>query len=271
MKKIVSIFLSILCCFSFLNLSIHANRDFPQLRSDHAIVINLNEDRALYEKASDQRIYPASMTKIMTTLVAIENIEDLNATYTFNNDFFPYLLEQDASVAGFQPGQTVSMQDLLYGILLPSGADATLAVANALFGSEDAFVEKMNKKAKKLGLNATHFMNTSGLHDDNHYSTVSDIATVLKYALKNETFKTIFTTSNYVTSDGSLIFISTVFKQGYSISQDTSMILGGKTGFTNEASLCLASYAKQGEDEFIMVSAQTHSDSSYPYHVEDAG
>lgn len=270
MKKVLIFICCSIVSFFCLQIDISAQENFPILRSENALVIHLNDDRVLYEKESDQQIYPASMTKIMTTLLAIENIKDLNQTYTFSDEIFTALEGTAASVAGFRVGQTVSMDDLLYGILLPSGADATLAVADILFGGEKQFVEKMNEKAKTLKMKDTHFVNTSGLHDDDHYSTVKDIAILLKEALKNKKFKTIFETKKYVLEDNSTTLYSTLVLQEGKILQDTSMILGSKTGYTIEASQCLASYAKKGKDEFIMISAQTNSDSSYPYHIEDA-
>ena len=270
MKKGLICLFCLFISLPVFHINVQANEDFPTLRSHNAIVIHRNDDRVMYEKNSDEKIYPASMTKIMTTLVAIENIKDIKQTYTFKNDFFITLQEQNASVAGFENGQVLTMEDLLYGILLPSGADATLAIADALFGSEAKFVEKMNEKSVALNLNNTHFVNTSGLHDEKHYSTVKDIAKLLTYALQNETFKTIFTTDRYTTSDGQLTLYSTLATQEHLLSQDTSMIQGAKTGFTNEASLCLASLAQEGEEQYIMVSAQSNSNSSYPYHIEDA-
>lgn len=271
MKKILIFICCSIVSLTCFQTNISAQENFPVLRSENALVIHLNDDRILYEKESDQQIYPASMTKIMTTLVAIENIKDINQTYTFTDKIFVELEETGASIAGFSVGQTVTMNDLLYGILLPSGADATLAIADVLFGSEQQFVEKMNEKAKSLKMKNTHFVNTSGLHNDEHYSTLKDMAKLLKEALKNEKFKAIFETKEYVLEDNSITLYSTLVKQANKTPQDTSMISGSKTGYTIEASQCLASYAKKGDDEFIMISAQTNSDSSYPYHIEDAG
>lgn len=268
MKKI-AVFISVLFVFTTIVSPVSAQEEVS-LKSDNVIFISLNENRVLYEKGKDEKIYPASMTKIMTALVALENIDDLNKTHTITYKDLEGLQAAGASVAGFKVNQVVTYKDLLYGILLPSGADATQAIANALFGSEEKFVEAMNKKCKELKLKNTHFANTSGLHEDDHYSTVADIAKLLRYALKNETFKDMFCTYHYVTSDNQIEMYSTM--QVYLMNQnmDASFILGSKTGFTYEAGLCLASYGKYKDDTYIMVSAQTHSDNSYPYHVADA-
>lgn len=239
------------------------------LHSDYAIFMNLNDNRILYDKNAKQRMYPASMTKIMTTLIAIENIEDIDAKCVISEEMLAGLKEANASVAGFQLEESVSYRDLLYGILLPSGADASRAVAISLFNKEAEFVSKMNEKAKALKMTETHFVNVSGLHDDNHYSSVYDIAILLKDALNNELFKEIFCTSSYQCENG-LTLYSTMQRQARNYSLDVSFIYGAKTGFTNEAALCLASYANYQGEDYIMVSGQTHSDSSYPLHVEDA-
>lgn len=270
MKKFLISILTILLVFTFMNASIFADEEDVSLRSEYAIVINLNDNRIMYEKNSNEKMYPASMTKMMCVLVALENIDDLKETYTFSSEVLEGLWEAQASVAGYEVGDKATYEDLLYGIMLPSGADASRAIAFSLFGSEEAFVEKMNEKADALKMKHTNFVNTSGLHDESHYTTVSDLAKLLKYALKNKTFKKIFTTHKYVTSDGAFTFYSTFAKQKLAISADTSMIKGTKTGFTYPASQCLASYAKVDKEEYIAITAQTHTRSnSYPYHIED--
>ena len=139
----------------------------------------------LAEKGMDEKIYPASMTKVMTLLVAAENLPDLGATFPMTQAIIDPLYLAGASMAGYVNGETVTMRDLLYGAVVPSGAEATEALAQAVAGSEEAFVAMMNEKAAALGLTNTHFMNTSGLHDENHYSTVREIALILQAALEN--------------------------------------------------------------------------------------
>lgn len=254
---------------TIVNESVSINSDEVDLRSNHAIFINLNDDRILYSKNAMDRIYPASMTKIMTTLVAIENIDDLDQKCTINEQMLEGLSEANASVAGFKLNESISFRDLLYGILLPSGADASRAIAFSIFGDENTFIAKMNEKAKELNMQTTHFMNVSGLHDNDHYSSVYDISILLKAALKNDLFKEIFTTKTYQCENG-LTLTSTMYQQASNHQMNVDFITGAKTGFTNEASLCLASYSKYNDEEYIMVSAQTNSDSYYPYHIEDA-
>lgn len=252
------------------NETIKAVENNLNIKSEYAILINLNDDRILYEKKANEKMYPASMTKVMSALVAIEQIDDLNTTYVITEKDLQGLKEANASVAGFIEGEKVTYKDLLYGLLLPSGADASNALAHSLFGSQEAMVLKMNEKAKALNMRKTHFVNASGLHDDQHYTTVYDMSVLLKEALKNDMFKTVFCSETYQTSNGRMTMHSTAYKQSREHQLDISIISGAKTGFTNEASLCLASYVQQGSEEYIMVSGQTHSDSSQAYHLEDA-
>ena len=156
------------------------------INSKHAILINLNEDTILYEKNSEEKTKIASLTKIMTAIIVFDNVDNLDKKLTLTSEDFRGLAESHAAVAGFKVGQTVSYRDLLYGLLLPSGADAAKALARNISGSEDAFVELMNKKAKELKLDNTHFVNNTGLDEDGEYSTVKDISVMFKYALNNK-------------------------------------------------------------------------------------
>ena len=134
----------------------------------------------------------ASLTKIMTTIVAIENIEDLNKTVTMTSNMFKGLYEENAYQIGLRVGDVVTYKDLLYGTFIASGADATRGLTLSLTNSEDEFVKLMNDKAIELGLTNTYFTNPIGLDEDGQKSTVDDVAKLLKYALKNETFKNEF-------------------------------------------------------------------------------
>lgn len=271
MKKfLITILTFVLLLSSFMQTTFAKDENIPYIHSEYAIVINLNDDHILYEKNAHQKMYPASMTKIMSVLVALEEMDDLDKTYTFTDEVLYGLEEENATMAGYQVNDIATYEDLLYGIMLCSGADASSAVADILFKSEDKFVEKMNEKAKALNMKNTHFVNTSGLHDENHYTTVYDLSLLLKYALKNEKFKTIFNTHRYVTSIGSRTFYSTFSRQIFFLDYDTTIIKGAKTGYTDAASLCLASYAKSKGEEYIMVSGQTHSEAESAYHIKDA-
>ncbi len=132
------------------------------------------------------------MTKVMTALLVLEANPDLDTPVTLPEDIFPALQTEKASMAGFLPDETATVRDLLYGALLPSGAECCEALAREVSGSEEAFVASMNQKAAALGMASTHFCNPTGLHDPEHVSTVRDMARLLRAAMQNEMFRTIF-------------------------------------------------------------------------------
>lgn len=246
------------------------------LHSPYAILIRLDDNTILMEKKSGERVYPASLTKIMTAIVAIEKLPDLKEEIKLTNSTFQGLYEAEASMAGFQPGEKVRAVDLLYGVLLPSGAEACIGLVDQIAGSEQNFVGMMNQKAADLGMNNTHFANTTGLHDDNHYTTVEDLAILLNYTLQNDTFREIFTSSRHSTQptnihpDG-ITFYSTMFKELSSPSITGGEILGGKTGFTDDAGLCLASLAKVGKQEYLLITVGAKGNNhTEQYNITDA-
>lgn len=237
--------------------------------SKSAILYNMDDDIILYEKNSEERTSIASLTKIMTCIVAIENIDNLDQKIILKSDVFTGLAEADASVAGFRIGENVTFRDLLMGALLPSGADATRALALNISGSESKFVNLMNNKAIELGLKDTHFENTTGLESSNHYSTVKDISIILKYALKNQTFKDMYTTREYTTTSN-LTFYSTLKKISNNYSFDVSNILGSKTGYTDEAGLCMSSIANYNGVNYLLVTAGADYRGNVPRQLLDA-
>ncbi len=228
-------------------------KDVPDVSSEAVVLYQLNENKVIFTKNADKKLAPASLTKIMTILVAIEEIPNLDETVTLTSNMFQGLASQNASVAGFQIGEKVTYRDLLYGALFPSGGDATQALAILLEGSTEKFVEKMNEKANVIGMNDTHFENETGLPDINHFSTASDMALLLKEALKNEKFYELFTTRSYQTSNQKHTWIPSFLKTANTYHIDVDEILGGKTGFTNEAGYCLASLAQYNNVKYLLV------------------
>ncbi len=246
MKRIRILTIILLSLFIPINMY---SLDFD-IYSKNAILYNTKEDKVMYEKNSTDKVSIASLTKITTAIVALENIKDLDEKVTLTKADFKGLAEANASVAGFRIGQEVTYRDLLYGLMLPSGADAAQALTSNISGSNDKFIDLMNDKAKELKLENTHYANSTGLDDSNHYSTVKDVLKVFKYALKNEEFKKIITTSKYTISDGSMTFRSTLSKAS---TLDIEYIKGGKTGTTGDAGLCLATLANYDDTDFILV------------------
>lgn len=246
------------------------------LNSSNAILVRLDNHSVLMQKNSKEKIYPASLTKIMTAIVAIESLPDLQTKVDLPNSMFQKLYKADASMAGFKPDEKVRAIDLLYGVMLPSGAECCIGLADHIAGSEQKFVELMNQKAVVLGMSTTHFTNSTGLQDDNHYTTVKDLSLLLSYALQTTTFRDIFTASSYSIAPTSkhpngITFQNTMFKNITNPVVDGGKILGGKTGYTIEAGLCLASLAQKNGREYILVTAGAKGNhESEQYNLDDA-
>lgn len=234
MKKIKKKVLTICLFIPFLVNALEIN----DLYSENVIVYNNDENKILYEKNSEDTSSIASLTKIMTTLVSIENIKDLNEKVTITERMLSSV-PWDASVAGLKVGDVVTYEDLLYASMLPSGADATDSLAISLTGSISSFVEKMNDLAKKLNLTGLKFSNTTGYDATGHYGTAKDILKLLEYALENPTFKKIYETKEYTLSNG-LEVSSTINYYNKKYGYDLSFIKGSKTGYTENAGYCLS-------------------------------
>lgn len=260
MKK----FLSLIICFFVGILNVGALE--LNLYSNNAVIYNYDLDQVIYEKNADEVVSVASMTKIMSAIVLIENIDNLDTTVVLNNNHFKDLIKKQASLAGFYVGEKVTYRDLIYGILLPSGAEAVQTLAIEVFGSNDKLVEKMNEKALELNLTNTHFVNPFGLDDDGHYSTVKEVATILKYALKNDFFKEVYTSRRYLTSDTKITLYSTIVSPLKTINNNATFIRGSKTGFTYDAGRCLSSiaYDENNDINYLMVTAKAKNVVTYP-------
>ena len=248
--------------------------DLSGLYSQYAVLMDAKTGKILGEKQGEKRLFPASMTKIMTAVVVLEHTEDLGQRVTVSPEIFEQLYKENASRAGFEPGEETTIRDLLYGILLPSGAECCLACADAVAGSEEQFVALMNEKAKELGMSQTHFCNTTGLHERGHYTTAEDMAVLLRYALQNKDFCAVITSRRHSTKPSNIhpdgfTFYSTLFQNLGDY--DGVEILGGKTGYTPQAGLCLASFAKVGGKKYILVTAKADgSHETEPFHILDA-
>lgn len=264
MKKVLSFI------FVFILFMVRANAVELDISSQNAILYNMDTEEILYEKAADEQVSIASLTKIMTALVSIENIEDLDTQLVLTADDFGGLIEANAVTAGFTKGEVVTYRDLLYGLLLPSGADAAKALARNIAGSEENFIKMMNEKVEKMNLKNTHFSTVIGLDDDNNYSTARELALIFKEALKNEDFKTIITTKEYTSSDGKVKFHSTIQSNAKKFEIDIPYILGGKTGTTTDAGLCLATIAKENDVNYMLVTLGALYDKKAPHNIEDA-
>lgn len=229
----------------------------PATNAEAALLISPDSGMVLYEKNADERRYPASTTKIMTALLVLENVADLNETVTAQASDFE-TLEADSSSAGIKEGETVTVEDLLYGLMLPSGNEAAYMLARHVAGSYEAFVDMMNKRAEELGCTGTHFVNPCGLHDDNHYTTARDLYKIAYAAMQDETFADIADTVQWnmsktnmqeerkVLTTNQLIF-SSYQPWAYAYCK------GIKTGNTSQAGNCFVGYAEYGDAKLYSV------------------
>ena len=248
--------------------------------STNAFMYRPEDESIVFEKDADAHIYPASMTKMMTCLLAIENL-DLSMPHTVLQEEVDAAYVLDLTMAGFAAGETVPLEDIVYGAMLPSGAECCYALASEVtqlqWGYEETFASMMNQKAEELGMTNTHFTNCTGVQDENHYSTCRDMAILLEHALQNETFRKIICSHTYTTPvtpyhENGLTLTSTLFASiGNSILDNDVSILGGKTGFTDEAGHCLASFAEMDDEtEYILVTAGAHSEVNDYTNISDA-
>ena len=244
MKKVLTV-LIFLMTFSFNFVEAEAF----DITSNNVILYNLNDNNVLYEKSSNEKVQIASLTKIMTTIVALENIDNLDSEIVINSEVFNDIKEY--AQAGLKVGDKVTYRDLLYGVMLPSGADCVNALIFSISKNKDDFIKLMNEKALDLGLKNTKFDNAIGMDSKDNYSTASDLAILLEYALNNETFKTIFTTQEYTIKNLNLKLKSTLLTYGKSL--DVSNIKGAKSGYTDGAGVCLASIATLNNVDYLLV------------------
>ena len=233
------------------------------INSDSAILINVDNGDTRYEKDADKQRRPASLVKMMTVYVAIKNNEDIDSEFKMPKEAFKGLDENMASQSGLKPGEAVTIRDLCYAAILSSGGDAANALALETSGDVESFVKLMNKEAEKMGMDSTSFKNPTGLDAKGQVATCRDWARFLKIALGNTLFNEVFRSKTYMMDateehpDG-LLFEHTMLDSLESFQRyfDTSgyEIVGGKTGFTNEAGNCLVTMAeKRRAPDFIVV------------------
>ena len=229
--------------------------------SNYAVFIDMESGTIIARKSETSRIVPASMTKVLTLLVAVENIDNLDDTFEITSDITDYCLKNDCSNAGFEVGEVVTIRDLLYAAILPSGADGALGLAYYIAGSEETFVELMNTKLEELGIAKTaHFTNCVGLYDENHYCTVYDMAVIMQAAVKNKTCREVLSAHTYTTSvtekhpEG--ILLSNWFLRRIEDKDTNGEVICGKTGYVAQSQHCAVSYGiDKGGREYICVTA----------------
>ena len=236
--------------------------------SEYVILVSLSENRVVAAKNCRQLMYPASMTKVLTVLTAAKHLESeasLNDTFEITQAIEGFSYENGCSNVGFSPGEIVTVRDLFYGTILPSGADAAMGLAEYTAGSQEAFVAMMNEEAEKLGISETsHFTNCIGIYDDDHYSTAADMAVIMNAAMSDPVCREALSRHTWTTSPTEFhpegITVSNWFLRRIEDKQTTGTVIGAKTGFVNQSRNCAVSYAESDEgDPFICVTGSSSS------------
>ena len=266
MKRILSIFLCLTLILGFCpGQTAYAAAEWPSeisISADGGILMDINSGAVLFEKNSHEPYYPASITKILTALIVIENC-GLDETVTFSNTAVNSL-EPNSSILGARAGDTLSVRDCLYALLLQSANEVANALAEHCAGSIDAFAEKMNEKAAELGCTDSHFANPSGLNDPNHYVSAYDMALIAKAAFNNPTFVEVDSTTYYDVPAGKLkqypdgwryYAHHRMLRRNDSLYYDGA--IGGKTGYTEAAGNTLVTYAKNDNTYLVSVVLQS--------------
>lgn len=279
MKRRKLLFILIICVFVVYVSKINALEEYypyletkeieelKSIKASHILLLNLNDQKIIYEKNPQEKIKIASLTKIMTTIVAILNTKNLEEQFTIPEYAF---YESDGyAEAGFKIGDIVTIRDLLYATLLPSGVEAAQSLALHTMGSIESFVEKMNELAILLDMQNTHFDNPVGRDGEENYSTLYDLEKLLLFALQDETFYEIYTTRNYTATNG-LNFNSTLVKPSEKYHLNIEKIKGAKSGYTKEAGLCLASIAENEGTNYLLLTANSPYENGYPNHIVDS-
>lgn len=240
----------------------------PALTADAALLISPDSGMVLYEKNADKRCYPASTTKIMTALIVLENVTDLSETVTAEASDFEHVTA-DSSNAGIKEGEAVTIEDLLYALMLPSANEAAYMLARHVGGTWENFVDMMNERAAELGCTGTHFSNPCGLHEDDHYSTARDLYKIGYAAMQDEVFSDIADTVQWkmntsLRSEYLIITTNELIRSSYA-AYAYPYCKGIKTGHTSQAGTCFVGYAEYGDAKlYSVVLGSDEKSADYP-------
>ena len=225
------VFCVVILFMAFTPLS-RAEFDPESISTPYFLLMDADTGTVIYHKQGDTQFYPASTTKILTCIIALENTTDLDETFSVGP------VTDRGSCMGIREGEKLSMRDLLYGLMLVSGNDAADAIAHKLAGGRSEFAAIMNEKAAEIGMTKSHFMNANGLHNEEHVSTAYDMALLARYAMQNETFRKIVSTEQYTTSPTNIEY---------------EYATGIKTGNTIQSGYCLVASATKNDRNLILV------------------
>ncbi len=244
--------------------------------SKNYLLMDMDDGSVLFERNGYEKVHPASITKVATLIAALELMEEKNIktndSFTFTQEVFTGMAS-NASIAGFLLGETVTIEDLLYAIIMPSGADATRALSLHLTGDVEALSQNMNKIAEKLELKDTFFVNTSGLDDPKHLSTPYDLAKIIQYSMKNENFVKYYTAVNYTTTSTrqhpkGIDFVNVSLRYGKQLTPD--LFTGAKSGHTDLAERALSSVSMYEGMNLIFVSTNAPQEEIPNTNITDA-
>lgn len=233
-------------------------RKIENISSEYAVLLDEETNTVLAGKGAVRRVYPASLTKVLTLISALDLAIDTNVTAELTGEDISGLYEREASVAGFTAGEKIPFKDLLYGLILPSGADAALGIEKAVAGGKEMFSVMMNIEAFKMGLKDSKFTESTGLHNKNNYSTPLDLAVIFSYALDNKTGREVLSTPHYKIEDldkhpEGLEVWSHTFSYMSDVDMGGFTITAGKTGYTGEAKVCMMTEAQKDGHKYILV------------------
>ncbi len=260
MKKII-IFISILV-LTLMSIAPVASAqnysDYVELNCDIDYMISLDDGSVIISKNGAKKAAPASITKITTALVVLQNCPDLNATVTVSENAIKVLSGTGSSLSGLKAGEQMSLLNMLYCLLVPSGNDAAVVLAEYVGGSQEKFVQMMNECVAKLGCKNTHYDNPHGLDSETHYTTAEDVAIIAKAALEHNAFKNIVSTSRYQlpatnkNKERTLINTNSIINKAY-ITYYRDFVKGIKTGHTDDAGYCISTYASKDGYNYLAV------------------
>ncbi len=255
LKKLIVLFLVIILTIIFSTSFVFATSEKPNIISEAAILMDNDTGKILYSKNENQKMYPASTTKIITAILTLENC-NLDEVVTVSYDA-AMSIPDGYSSAYLQIGEQLTVEQLLQLLLIHSANDAANVLAEYVGGSVESFVSMMNTKVNELGLSNTHFTNAYGMHDDNHYTTAQDLAIIMKYCMKNEEFRRLagsascaipatnkYGTRSYTSTNELIIPNSSNYYPYLTV---------GKTGYTSQAGDCLVSCSYKDDLELICV------------------
>lgn len=264
-KRSFALFLMMMIIFPVFNINIVLADSTalwpkcPSITAKEAVVMDLANGIILVSKNGNKKWYPASTTKIMTAMLAIEHAKSLDETVEFTKEAID-AADRGSSSIGMTPGEKLTLRDCLHGLMLASANEVANALAIHTAGSIDAFADMMNEKAAELGCTNTHFRNPSGLYEEDHYTTPADLAKIARAAIKIEAFKEIASTRKYVIPKTNLMKEERPLSNTHQLFNPMQCpehayeyCYAGKTGYTGEAKFNLVSFAKKGTMDVVCV------------------